>query len=160
MITNQYKYVDLTYLEGIAEGDNGIVKELIEIFIDQMPEFTNGFEVNLKDKNWLKIAALAHKAKSSVISMGMSELGNVDLKNLELLAKQFRVEELNQKQVISESQKQEITTLQSNLEGYSEERILWVKQNCNADVLKQLIDKFNSICNQAVEELSNVIRTH
>jgi HPt (histidine-containing phosphotransfer) domain-containing protein len=160
IMANQYEYVDLTYLEGIAEGDNGIVKELIEIFIDQMPEFKNGFEDNLRGKNWLKIAALAHKAKSSVVSMGMKELGEVDLKNLELLAKQLRIEELNRKEVTSEAQKLEIDTLESNIEGYSEERILWVKQNTNLDVLKQLIDRFNSVCNQAVKELNNVIRTY
>ena len=44
------KYVDLTYLEGIADGDTSIIKELVEIFLDQMPEFTEGFDQNLKEK--------------------------------------------------------------------------------------------------------------
>ncbi len=154
------KYVDLTYLEGIADGDTSIIKELVEIFLDQMPEFTDGFDQYLKEKDWLKIAAIAHKAKSSVVSMGMQELGNIDLKNLELLAKQMRINELNDKEIITESQKEEIITLVKNFEGYPEDRISWVKENANISELNNLVVKFNDVCGKAVEELSQVISTY
>ncbi len=154
------KYVDLTYLEGIADGDTSIIKELIEIFLDQMPEFTEGFDLNLKEKNWLKIAAIAHKAKSSVVSMGMNELGNVDLKNLELLSKQLRILELEEKDSITEAQKEEITTLKRNFEGYPEDRIKWVKDNASITELNTLIEKFNIVCSKAVKELTQVISTY
>ncbi len=154
------KYVDLTYLEGIADGDTGIIKELVEIFLDQMPEFTEGFDQYLKEKDWLRIAAIAHKAKSSVVSMGMQDLGNNDLKNLELLAKQMRIKELNDKEIVTESQKEEIVTLNKNFEGYPEERIKWVKENANILVLNNLVDKFNDVCEKAVKELSQVISTY
>ncbi len=154
------KYVDLTYLEGIADGDTSIIKELVEIFLDQMPEFTEGFDFNLKEKDWLKIAAIAHKAKSSVVSMGMQELGNIDLKNLELLAKQLRILELEQKTSITDTQKEEISSLKRNFEGYPEDRINWVKENANISELTKLINKFNDVCGDAVKELSHVISTY
>ncbi len=159
-MSEQCKYVDLSYLEGIADGDKGIVKELVEIFLDQMPEFTDGFADSLKDKDWLKIAAIAHKAKSSVVSMGMHELGNNDLKNMELLAKQIRILDLKKKNSITESQQEEIVTLERNLEGYPQDRINWVKENANIDVLCELINKFNVICDKAVKELKDVINTY
>ena len=31
-MVEDYKHIDLSYLEGIAEGDKGIIKELVEIF--------------------------------------------------------------------------------------------------------------------------------
>ncbi|MCW3804886.1 Hpt domain-containing protein [Plebeiibacterium marinum] len=156
----KYKYVDLSYLEGIADGDKSIVKELVEIFLDQMPEFTDGFDESLKDKNWLKIAAIAHKAKSSVVSMGMNDLGNNDLKNLELLAKQLRVIELKRKDSVTEAQKDEIIVLEKNFEGYPEDRIKWVRANANLSELENLIEKFNDICEKAKEELDHVVSTY
>ncbi|TLX78294.1 Hpt domain-containing protein [Labilibacter sediminis] len=159
-MAEEYNYIDLSYLEGIAEGDKDIIKELVEIFLDQMPEFTDGFADNVRDKNWVQIAAIAHKAKSSVVSMGMEELGNVDLKNMELLAKQLRIIELNAKDSITDAQQDEIKSLERNLEGYPEERMNWVITNANKETLDNLIDKFTSVCSKAVEELNHVISTY
>ncbi len=159
-MSEKYKYVDLSYLEGIAEGDKDIIKELVEIFLDQMPEFTEGFADSFQDKDWLKIAAIAHKAKSSVVSMGMNDLGNRDLKNLELLSKQMRILELEEKDTITDAQKEEIQVLHRNFDGYPEDRINWVVKNANVTTIKELIDKFNQVCDKAVEELSNVMSTY
>ncbi len=159
-MTQEYKYIDLSYLEGIAEGDKDIIKELVEIFLDQMPEFTEGFEESKNEKDWLKIAAIAHKAKSSVMSMGMEELGNVDLKNLELVAKQLRFIELKEKESITEAQKEEISTLERNLESYPEQRVKWVNDNSSKEKVDELIQKFTSVCAEAVDELNNVISTY
>ncbi|MCL2074372.1 MAG: Hpt domain-containing protein [Marinilabiliaceae bacterium] len=79
------KLIDLSYLEGIAGDNESILDELINIFLDQIDEFNTGFKNYFSKKDWKKLAALAHKAKSSVLSMGLEELGN-DLKELELLS--------------------------------------------------------------------------
>jgi len=159
-MVEDYKYIDLSYLEGIAEGDKGIIKELVEIFLDQMPEFIDGFAESMQNKDWLKVAAIAHKAKSSVMSMGMEELGNVDLKNMELLAKQLRVLELTDKVSITDPQKEEIVNLKRNLDSYPENRINWVIENANVSALENLINKFASVCSQAVIELNKEISTY
>ena len=159
-MVEDYKYIDLSYLEGIAEGDKDIIKELVEIFLDQMPEFTEGFDESMRDKDWVKVAAIAHKAKSSVMSMGMEELGNIDLKNMELLAKQLRINELQDKESTTEAQKEEIRNLLRNLESYPENRISWVKENASKETLTELIEKFTAVCSNAVDELNNVISTY
>lgn len=155
----EHKYINLSYLEGIAEGDKGVIKELIEIFIEQIPEFTVGFEDSMLHNDWVKVAAIAHKAKSSVMSMGMEELGNVVLKDLELLAKQLRILELSEKNK-SEKRNEELDKLIQNLESYPKERVGWVVENANKEMLKSLIDKFNSHCESAVEELNVEISTY
>ncbi|MGQ1786611.1 MULTISPECIES: Hpt domain-containing protein [unclassified Saccharicrinis] len=159
-MVEDYKYIDLSYLEGIAEGDKEIIKELVEIFLDQMPEFTDGFAESMTDKDWVKVAAIAHKAKSSVMSMGMEELGSIDLKNMELLAKQLRINELSVKESITESQKEEIVNLKRNLESYPDSRVTWVVENADKETLESLIEKFTTVCNKAVDELNKVISTY
>ena len=82
------KVIDLTYLQSIADGNQSIVIELIEIFLEQINEFSNGFKGHFSKKDWKSLAALAHKAKSSVISMGLEDL-SYELKNLELLCRDY-----------------------------------------------------------------------
>lgn len=59
---------------------------MIQLFIDQLPEFTEGLTAHLSNGEYDALGALAHKAKSSVAVMGMNSLAN-DLKTLEINAK-------------------------------------------------------------------------
>jgi len=154
---NQFKTINLTYLESISEGDNDIIKELINIFIEQVPEFYEGFAESFEKKDWLKIAALAHKAKSSVLSMGMDELGSKDLKNLELICKQMVLNQLENNPGPDAADLAEIERIKKSFKGYDQERIDWVKNNCNEEKIKELIDLFNDTCDQAVKELNTVL---
>jgi HPt (histidine-containing phosphotransfer) domain-containing protein len=82
----KFTYADLTYLESMSPGSNELVVEMIQLFIEQLPEFTEGLDKHLKNKDYTALGALAHKAKSSVAVMGMDSLA-ADLKTLELSAK-------------------------------------------------------------------------
>ncbi len=152
MPTN-YKYIDLSYLESISEGNHEIVRELIEIFLEQIPEFTQGmthcFEVN----DWKGLAALAHKAKSSVLSMGMNHLGEVELKNLELLSKQQYLNRL--KEESSAQAEQEIEKITKNLTNYGSERLIWIQQNNTPETIEGIIKTFILQCENASLELKN-----
>jgi HPt (histidine-containing phosphotransfer) domain-containing protein len=76
-------YTDLTYLKSVAEGNNEIVREMIGLFNAQVPEFIANLNTFLKEKRYLELGKEAHKAKSSVLVMGMEELA-VDMKTLQL----------------------------------------------------------------------------
>ncbi len=154
---NQFKIINLTYLESISDGDNDIVNELIGIFIDQMPDFYEGFAESFEKKEWLKIAAFAHKAKSSVLSMGIDDLGNKDLKDLELICKQMVLNELESKDDLDAYELSEIEKIKKSFKGYDSERIKWIKNNCKEGRIKELIDKFSLTCNEAVSELKTVL---
>ncbi len=77
-------YTDLTYLKEITGGESSIVREMIEMFLEQVEEFNENLDKHLKDKNYVDLGKEAHKAKSSVLIVGMEELGK-NLKKLQLL---------------------------------------------------------------------------
>ncbi len=82
----KFTFADLAYLESMSMGSNELILEMIQIFIDQLPEFTEGLAGHLESADYMALGALAHKAKSSVAVMGMNALAN-DLKTLEISAK-------------------------------------------------------------------------
>jgi len=153
----EYNLINLSYLEEVADGDTELIKELINIFIDQLPEFIDGFDEAVQENDWLKIAAIAHKAKSSVVSMGLNELGNVDLKNLELLAKQSRVNQLNEVGINTNSEKTEFEALSKGLSEYPEKRMEWIKENSNIGTIKELVNKFGKVTEEVTVELNQVL---
>jgi HPt (histidine-containing phosphotransfer) domain-containing protein len=85
-MAGKFTYADLAYLESMSMGSNELIIEMIQIFIDQLPEFTEGLTAHLEKGEYQQLGALAHKAKSSVAVMGMEALAS-DLKTLELSAK-------------------------------------------------------------------------
>jgi HPt (histidine-containing phosphotransfer) domain-containing protein len=76
---------DLTYLKNMAGGNEEVIKEMIGIFNEQVAELSRDMMLAMKEEDWLSLSRLAHKAKSSVAIMGMSELAG-DLKKLERIA--------------------------------------------------------------------------
>ncbi|MBT3244042.1 MAG: Hpt domain-containing protein [Bacteroidetes bacterium] len=81
-----FTFANLDYLESMSMGSQEMINEMIQIFLDQIPEFTNGMKELLAEQKYSELGSLAHKAKSSVAVMGMDELAKV-LKTLELTAK-------------------------------------------------------------------------
>jgi HPt (histidine-containing phosphotransfer) domain-containing protein len=79
--------LDLSYLYSVTDGDKELIKELIEIFISQIPEFRKEFRTAFQNKDADALSKIAHKAKSSVAIMGLTELTQA-LKDLELEAKE------------------------------------------------------------------------
>ena len=152
-MSNSFQHIDLSYLESITDGSLDIIKELIAIFVEQVPEFTDDFADGIANKDWKKIAAAAHKAKSSVVSMGINNLGNVDLKNLELLTKQLYVDELVAKGEITS----ELEQLQKVLASYPDDKKQWIAENKNEETVVELIKKFDVVCEEAVKELNQVL---
>ena len=79
----QARFTNLDYLNGITGGESEITKEFIQMFFDQLPEFRDGMTLYLSEKKWKELGELAHKAKSSVMTFGMDDLGH-QLKELQL----------------------------------------------------------------------------
>lgn len=77
--------VNLEYLESMTGGSPELVREMIDIFITQVPEFIIEMNDCYGKKDWKTLGMIAHKAKSSVAIMGMNELA-VQLKEFELAA--------------------------------------------------------------------------
>ncbi|HEX7584856.1 MAG TPA: Hpt domain-containing protein [Prolixibacteraceae bacterium] len=79
----QTRFTNLDYLKEITGGEPEVMKEFIQMFFDQFPEFKNGMRNYLAEKKWKELGEIAHKAKSSVMTFGMNDLGH-RLKELQL----------------------------------------------------------------------------
>lgn len=79
----QPRYTNLDYLNEITGGEPEITKEFIQMFFDQLPEFREGMTSFLAERKWKELGEIAHKAKSSVMTFGMNDLGH-QLKELQL----------------------------------------------------------------------------
>lgn len=79
----QNRFTNLNYLNEITGGEAEMTKEFITMFLDQIVEFKEGMNSYLAEKKWKELGELAHKAKSSVMTFGMNDLGH-QLKELQL----------------------------------------------------------------------------
>jgi len=85
------RLTDLSYLKELTGGESEIIKEFIGMFLEQMDEFRDGMNSYLADQKWKELGEIAHKAKSSVRTFGMKDLGH-KLKEMQL--KNQRLEDI------------------------------------------------------------------
>lgn len=79
------KYIDLQYLEEMADGDQTFIAEILSMFVQQTPQNLESLQAYSAEKNWKGVKALAHKMKSSVVMIGNPELEEIFV-NLQLFA--------------------------------------------------------------------------
>lgn len=89
----QFNHVNLEYLDDISGGDCIFKKELIGIFLKQIPDFIRNLHRFLIDNEIENLAKEAHTAKSSVLIFMMEETGK-NLKKIQLLAENNQKEEI------------------------------------------------------------------
>jgi HPt (histidine-containing phosphotransfer) domain-containing protein len=88
-----YRLINSDYLDSVAGDDPQIIAEIVTMFKDQVSEMYEEMKHLYSKKEFSNLGMLAHKAKSSVAIMGMSELA-VMLKTFELSAKEGKDTEL------------------------------------------------------------------
>jgi HPt (histidine-containing phosphotransfer) domain-containing protein len=76
---------DLTYLKSMAGDSYAVIKEMVDIFVEQVAEISEEMTEALTAKDYMRLSKLAHKAKSSVSIMGMNDMA-IEMKRLELSA--------------------------------------------------------------------------
>ena len=76
---------DLNYLKTMSGGDSKFIQEMIDLFSEQIEEYKLAMPQLLRNKDYDNLSKMAHKAKSSVAVMGMTEVAEL-LKELEILA--------------------------------------------------------------------------
>lgn len=76
---------DLSELDRFSFGDETFKKELISIFMNQIPVFISNMNQFLEKQELENLAREAHTAKSSVLIFGMQNTGNM-LKEIQKLA--------------------------------------------------------------------------
>lgn len=81
-----YKFINIEYLDTVSGGDIEIIRDIVTMFKDQSVEIYEEMKSYFAEKKYVSLGLLAHKAKSSVLIMGMNDLGSM-LKTFELNAK-------------------------------------------------------------------------
>ena len=88
-----YKLINSDYLDSVSGGDPQFIAEIVSMFRDQVNEIFEEMKRLHARKDYLALGMMAHKAKSSVAIMGMTELASI-LKTFELSAKEGKDTEL------------------------------------------------------------------
>ena len=86
--------MNLEYLEEVTAGDIDFKKELIDIFLKQVPEFISNMQKFFDVNDLENLAKEAHTAKSSALIFGLEETGAA-LKNIQRLAEAKKAEQIN-----------------------------------------------------------------
>ncbi len=82
-----FKHINTDYLDEISEGNQDLACDLIEMFIKQVPIFSEQLDDLYYKGDFILLGKLAHKIKSSVAMMGIDEL-TTDMKTLENISKE------------------------------------------------------------------------
>ena len=93
-MNENFHKISIEQLETISSGDNEFLKELIEIFLEQVPEYTSNMKKFFLEGNLTNLAKEAHTAKSSVLIFGMNNTGT-SLKLIQSQAEDNNLEQLN-----------------------------------------------------------------
>lgn len=88
-----YKLINPAYLYSVAGDDPQMIGEIASMFKDQASEIYSEMKALHSRNDFKLLGMLAHKAKSSVAILGMSELAAM-LKILEMSAKEGKETEL------------------------------------------------------------------
>jgi len=149
-MTQGEKIIDLSYLREMSGNDKSIIKEMIEIFIDQIPEFEEEVSSRFEVQDWNGLGAIAHKAKSSVRTMGMEYMGEC-LEKLEHYSKGNLKFELQLKK-------------EKSIEFSPEDEKCWRnvmhehKNDVDLKEIPELVESFLNQCPKAMEELQYTLK--
>ncbi len=69
--------IDLSYLENITSGDNEVIVEMIELFLEETPKHLKQIETLYNQKEWQQMGAEAHKVKPMFLYVGLIRLNNI-----------------------------------------------------------------------------------
>ncbi len=83
--------INFEYLKEFSGGDTEFIKEMINMFVEQMPEEMELMQRLLNDENWEQLGKLAHKTKPNFLMMGM-EVQQGMAKEIEHLCKESEIE--------------------------------------------------------------------
>jgi len=74
--------VNLSYLRKIADGNNEFIRQILTLFIEQVPAAIKDLEKYKQEQNWAMLGKVAHKMKPSLLFVGLTNLEK-DIKELE-----------------------------------------------------------------------------
>ena len=78
---------DLKYLQHMTGNNAALMKDMIELFLNQLADVRENIVKSLHNKDWFELSRMVHRIKSSALVMGVMPMVDV-MKELEQLAKE------------------------------------------------------------------------
>jgi CheY-like chemotaxis protein len=72
--TSSAKMYDLNMVEMVSGGDHSFILKMLRLFLETVPDTLRDLHSSAEKHNWLEVSKLAHKLKSTIDSMGITEL--------------------------------------------------------------------------------------
>jgi HPt (histidine-containing phosphotransfer) domain-containing protein len=76
----------------MSRNDMLFIKKMLLLFSQMMPQSLDEMQVAIEEKDWLRLASIGHRIKSSVAGVGIVAIAD-DFKKLEFLCKAVEIEE-------------------------------------------------------------------
>lgn len=84
---------DLSMIESISGGDQQFIKQMVKLFLDNMPQNIEILKRAVEDEDWEQMWKTAHKMKSTIDSLNIVELKQ-EIRTIELSGKKLEGLEL------------------------------------------------------------------
>ena len=72
--TNSKEAFDLSYLYSLSDGDTSFEKEMLEIFVQEVPQSLASLQQELSANNWASCAELVHRLRSKIRILGLHKV--------------------------------------------------------------------------------------
>lgn len=141
-MSHKLKHINLKTLDEIFDGDKEILSDSIDVFIEISGSYYSSLKEAYAAGDWDLLGKVAHKAKASVRTMGMNELGE-HFNTLELNAKGLVYKKLQSKEKLSQEENK---------------LLLYLKESDLTKGDKSIADKEFSIIEQTFHEAVNEIK--
>jgi HPt (histidine-containing phosphotransfer) domain-containing protein len=93
MTEDTFHFIKLDHIKDICGGDRECMKELMDIFLAQIPVFISNINKYFDEKNSIELAREVHTARSSALIFMMEETGDI-LKKIQSLAGDELIEDI------------------------------------------------------------------
>ena len=110
--------IDLSYLEDITGGDNEMMLEMLNLFIEDIPSQVDKINIAVEEKNMKSLGTEAHKLKPTLQYVGLNEMYEL-IKKLEVIGKSGKYSK--EVEVLTRQLKNKMNTGMPLLEAATEE---------------------------------------
>ncbi len=86
MSDNGYSFINLEYMDMMADGDAEMKQVMLDMLLTELPEELEKMLGLLASESWEELGSVSHKMKSTLAFVGNTEMTNAN-KDIETLAK-------------------------------------------------------------------------
>lgn len=88
VVNSSVPLYDLSMIESISGGDQQFIKQMVKLFLENMPQNVRTLKLAVEEKNWEQMWKAAHKMKSTIDSLNIVLLKQ-DIRAIELSGKKL-----------------------------------------------------------------------